>query len=206
MQPVVAKPLPSGVWAIASHLEAESLPSWMATAYAASAWTFRLPMARLDQVSDMLQKLRAEAPWLAIHADWDWAKACHADAIIAGSRSRSLTDLRRAIQSQCAGLMRLGHAAHSQDEVQTAMGNGADFAFFSPIWATPSKAGILSPHGCEPLQRASKIGIPLIALGGIQTPLQVAECRAAGAHGVAVLRAATDVVLLREMQAAWRQA
>jgi thiamine-phosphate pyrophosphorylase len=206
MLPVPAKPLPSGVWAIASHLEAESLPNWMANAAAASAWTFRLPKARPDQVSEMLQKLRAEAPWLAIHADWDWAIACQADAIIAGSRSLSLTDLRSAIQSQCAGFMQLGYAAHSQDEVQTAIRDGAEFAFFSPIWDTPSKAGILKPRGCEALRTASQKKLPLIALGGIQTPQQVAECQAAGAHGVAVLRAATDAGLLREMQAAWHQA
>jgi len=47
--------------------------------------------------------------------------------------------------------------------------------------------------------------VPLIALGGVSTPAQVAQCAEAGAHGVAVLRAAQEPKLLAEMVDAWRE-
>lgn len=208
-----------GVWAIASHLEVGQLSTWMDGAHAAHAWTFRLPNATHDQALQMLQTMRAHAPWLAVHAEWQWATHCKADAIIAGSRSMPLPQL---VDQACAEVcpMQVGAACHDAAELEAAAANGADFAFYSPIWETPSKAGILAPRGVLKLQEmaqqqwhrpSSGVGgnepatLPLIALGGIETPEQVAACRRHGAQAVAVLRAARDAELLAEMVTAWQQ-
>jgi thiamine-phosphate pyrophosphorylase len=67
---------------------------------------------------------------------------------------------------------------------------GADYAFFGPVWDTPSKAAIGPPQGPEALRRAVAAagGVPVLAIGGV-TPARVDEARAAGAAGVAVIAA-----------------
>ncbi len=198
--------IPAGVWAIASALQPNQLASWMDSANGADAWTFRIPRASGDEAIAMLKVMRKQANWLAVHAEWPWAQACKADAIIAGSRSMPLAQLVEAARLANVGATAscvVGAATHDGGELDQACQEEADFAFFSPIWDTPSKQGILAPRGLNELQQAAQRGIPIIALGGIQTPEQVADCRRHGAHAVAVLRAATDAVLLQEMRAAF---
>jgi thiamine-phosphate pyrophosphorylase len=69
--------------------------------------------------------------------------------------------------------------------VAVAAAEGAAYATLSPYAATPSKPG----YG-PPLPTTAFAGhpIPVFALGGI-TPANVAEARAAGAYGVAVMGA-----------------
>jgi thiamine monophosphate synthase len=194
---------PSGVWAIASGLSAEDLNPWMDGAAAADAWTFRLPATSDEGAHQMLKQMRSRASWLAVHAEWNWAKYCQADAFVAGSRSAPITELP-------ATTMQLGVAAHDDDELRAAHAAAAHFAFYSPIWDTPSKRGILAPRGTESLGHVCRQylreqpRLPIIALGGIETPEQVAQCKQRGAHAVAVLRAAQDHALFSEMIAAWR--
>ena len=45
-----------------------------------------------------------------------------------------------------------------------------------------------SPVGVDALRDAAAIGLPVLALGGV-TPARAPECQAAGAAGVAVIRA-----------------
>jgi len=193
---------PSGIWAIASELAPQDLSRWMDVAAVANAWTFRLPLADDPNARQMLMQLRRRSSWLAVHGEWEWANHCQADAFIAGSRSAAIADLP-------ASTMQIGAAAHDHDELKSAYAAAANFAFYSPIWETPSKIGILAPRGlsgllqvCQEYNRPST-SMPIIALGGIETPEQVAQCRRQGAHAVAVLRAAQDASLLAEMVAAW---
>lgn len=101
---------------------------------------------------------------------------------------------------------RLGASTHSAAEARAALLAGADYVFLSPIWKSPSKPDDARPPlGLDGLARAvaevprlppifetegsAEAPIPvgsIIALGGI-TPVRVADCLAAGAHGVAVL-------------------
>ena len=61
-----------------------------------------------------------------------------------------------------------------------------------PIFATPSKAAFGAPLGLDALAAATARGArPLIAIGGI-TPTATPDLRAAGAYGVAVIRAVLD--------------
>jgi thiamine-phosphate pyrophosphorylase len=83
----------------------------------------------------------------------------------------------------------IGVSAHSVEEARAAQAEGADFVLFGPVYDTPSKRSYGPPQGVEALTRvATALTIPLFAIGGI-TPEQVGEVRAAGAQGVAVIRA-----------------
>jgi thiamine-phosphate pyrophosphorylase len=86
--------------------------------------------------------------------------------------------------------------AHSDDDVRRASAEGADAVLVSPIFPTRSSAGPVRapakvPRGLAALRTARLAAAPgllLYALGGIR-PETVGECLAAGAHGVAVIRA-----------------
>ena len=85
--------------------------------------------------------------------------------------------------------LRFGVSAHDPDGVRAAAAAGAEFATFGPVYATPSKAAYGEPVGIEALAQAVRAArLPVLALGGV-TPERVAECLAAGAHGVAAIAA-----------------
>jgi thiamine-phosphate pyrophosphorylase len=82
----------------------------------------------------------------------------------------------------------LGVSCHGAADVRRARDGGATFATFSPVWDTPSKRAFGPPVGLAALAEAAGLGLPLVALGGV-TAASAAEARAAGAAGVAVIRA-----------------
>lgn len=82
----------------------------------------------------------------------------------------------------------VGVSCHSADDVRRARDGGASYATFGPIYDTPSKRPYGAPVGVAALREAARLGLPLVALGGID-PDRVAEVRAAGAAGVAAIRA-----------------
>jgi thiamine-phosphate diphosphorylase len=89
-------------------------------------------------------------------------------------------------------------AAHSDDDIRRAVDDGADGVLVSPIFATrpPSSAsrargGEKSARGLDAIRTARRVAgsrLALFALGGV-TLERVRPCVAAGANGVAILRA-----------------
>lgn len=78
----------------------------------------------------------------------------------------------------------IGVSCHEVEEVRAAEQEGADFAVFSPIFASLSKE-IAAPKGIEELRRAAAaVRIPVLALGGINAK-NAPLCVDAGAAGVA---------------------
>ena len=87
------------------------------------------------------------------------------------------------------GLMH-GRSCHGEDDVARAVGEGACWVTVSPVAITASKPGYGPPLGTDGVRRAVAVagGTPVFALGGVEAG-SVADLRAAGAYGVAVMGA-----------------
>ena len=82
----------------------------------------------------------------------------------------------------------IGRSCHSLDEAIAAERDAADYLFFGPVFATPSKARFGPPQGIPHLARVCRsVRIPVLAIGGI-TLENAGSCVAAGAAGVAAIR------------------
>jgi len=96
--------------------------------------------------------------------------------------------------------------AHGDDDVTRAREEGASAVYVSPIYETPGKG---PPRGLDAIRRARELAGPMrvYALGGIDV-VNAAACIAAGADGVAVIRAVVaspdPVRALRELSDAVR--
>ena len=116
----------------------------------------------------------------------DVALAVGAGGVQLGRRSMRVADVRTLV-----GERRLvGVSAGSADEARAALGAGADFLLVGSVYATASHPG-RSGLGLAPLSEMASFGVPAVAIGGV-SPERVAEVRAAGARGVAAIRAVWD--------------
>jgi thiamine-phosphate pyrophosphorylase len=82
----------------------------------------------------------------------------------------------------------VGVSCHGEADVRRARDAGADYATFGPVFDTPSKRAYGPPVGLEALAAAARLGLPLVALGGVD-PANAAAAIAAGARGLAAIRA-----------------
>lgn len=86
----------------------------------------------------------------------------------------------------------IGVSCHSLEAAQTAASSGADYIFFGPVFATPSKVAYGPSQGMERLAEVCKsVTIPVLAIGGI-TLANASECLSAGASGIAAIRLFQD--------------
>lgn len=100
----------------------------------------------------------------------------------------------------------LGVSCHSLEAARDAERTGADYVFFGPVFATPSKAAYGVPQGLPALEKiAAALGIPVVAIGGI-TLGNAASCFSAGARGIAAIRLFQDAADPRAVVAQLRQA
>jgi len=82
----------------------------------------------------------------------------------------------------------VGASCHSLAAAVEAERAGADYIFFGPVFATPSKAAYGPPQGLEKLGEVCRsVRIPVLAIGGI-TLENAATCLDSGAAGVAAIR------------------
>jgi thiamine-phosphate pyrophosphorylase len=66
--------------------------------------------------------------------------------------------------------------------------DGADYIFFGPVFATPSKTAFGAPQGLQQLgEVCSAVAVPVLAIGGISVD-NASDCLAAGAAGIAAIR------------------
>ncbi|MGH7046528.1 MAG: thiamine phosphate synthase [Stellaceae bacterium] len=81
----------------------------------------------------------------------------------------------------------IGASAHSAAEARSLLHAGADYVTVSPVFLTASKPGYGPALGLRGLAAiVTEACGPIVALGGI-TPDNAAQCRAAGAAGIAVM-------------------
>ncbi len=159
----------------------------------------------VSQVRALASKLRRttadRGALLVINGDLELARDVAADGVHLGGGARSVADAR----ALCGAEAWVSVAAHSDAAVRDALADGANAAVVSPIYPTapppvsaPSESRIRlrdlvvkSPRGVDALTSARALvdsNLAVFALGGI-TPENAASCVAAGADGVAVIRA-----------------
>ena len=100
----------------------------------------------------------------------------------------------------------IGKSVHDWAEADAAKAEGADYLLVGPVYATATHPN-RQPLGLETLRRIVQLGLPVIAIGGIG-PGEARAVRAAGAYGVAAIRALWDAAdpaeaarrMLKELQ------
>jgi thiamine-phosphate diphosphorylase len=81
----------------------------------------------------------------------------------------------------------IGCSVHNRSEAEESVREGADFLVVGNVYQTATHPG-RAAAGLELVRDAATLGVPVIAIGGI-TPERVWAVRAAGAYGVAAIRA-----------------
>jgi thiamine-phosphate pyrophosphorylase len=136
---------------------------------------------------------------LSIGADIELAAAVRTQAVHVRDNA-AIAEARRRLGPAAL----IGLSAHSVADVADAHASGADYVTLSPIHESASKPGYGPPLGTDAITRAARIGVPVLALGGI-TVENAGMAMAAGAAGVAVMgdvmRAETPADVVRAMLA-----
>ena len=119
----------------------------------------------------------------------DIALSQRAGGVHLGENSLPLAEVKRLVENRGKGKdFLIGVSCHSLEASRAAASGGADYLFFGPVFATPSKAAFGAPQGLEQLAEVCRaISIPVLAIGGI-TLENAADCLAAGASGIAAIR------------------
>jgi thiamine-phosphate diphosphorylase len=151
----------------------------------------RRPVASLRMLALALRVVtRKHGAWLVVNGDALLARDVGADGVHLGRDAGDVAAARAAFGRRTW----VSVAAHSDDEARRALHDGADAALVSPIFPTRPPSPTAAPklvRGLDALRSArAAVGarLRLYALGGV-TPERAAGCAAAGAYGVAVLRA-----------------
>lgn len=129
----------------------------------------------------LLELCVAHRATLSIGGNVHLAKQIGAHAIHLKS-GQSVGQARQILGHYCL----IGQSTHSVAEALRAKAQGADYVTLSPIFPTSSKPGYGPPLGLDPIRTAVKMGVNVVALGGI-THKSGAECLAAGAKAIAVM-------------------
>jgi thiamine-phosphate pyrophosphorylase len=106
-----------------------------------------------------------------------------------GESSLPVYEAKRLVRSRVSGRdFLVGVSCHSPESAPSAATSGADYLFFGPIFATPSKARFGEPQGVARLaELCESLTIPVLAIGGI-TLENAGACLRAGAAGIAAIR------------------
>jgi thiamine-phosphate pyrophosphorylase len=146
-----------------------------------------LPARPLLDLARALRALTARAGVaLYVNERVDVALAAEADGVHLGGGALPFAEVAR-----LAPKLALATSVHSAAELETARhaaGPGLAFAVCGPVRDTPSKRPYGPPIGFDGLSKAAELGVPLLALGGIE-PSDVAAALRAGAAGIACIRA-----------------
>ena len=162
-------------------------------AVAAGATVVQLRVkAPTDEIVAAGQGLRLLSATFIVNDDVEAALALAADGVHLGRSDPG------AEHARASGLL-LGRSVSTLEQ---ALDADADYLGAGPVWETPSKPDADPALGLDGLRRnCAAVGVPVIAIGGIDAS-NAAACIRAGAAGVAVIRAATDPGLRRAVDAA----
>lgn len=142
----------------------------------------------LDLVSAGIAAVRGSAVKLLINDRLDVAWAAGAAGVHLGETSLPVGEVVQAKRRSGPENFLVGASCHSPEAAAHAEREGADYIFFGPVFATPSKASFGAPQGLARLAEVCRcVSIPVLAIGGI-TAENAAACLEAGAAGIAAIR------------------
>lgn len=127
----------------------------------------------------------------------DVALAARAGGVHLGEASLPVADVAQWVRQANAaqrlpGDFLIGASCHSLEGARQAERDAADYIFFGPVFATPSKAAFGPPQGPEHLREVcASVRIPVLAIGGV-TLENARHCIEAGAAGIAAIRLFQD--------------
>ncbi|HEX2250384.1 MAG TPA: thiamine phosphate synthase, partial [Gemmatimonadales bacterium] len=152
--------------AVALHVRARGLTAALLTAAAGRL----LALARPPEAS------------VLVSGRSDIAAAVGAHGVQLARQDLMASDARRVLPHGW-----IGCSVHNRNEAEAAVQEGADFLTVGNVYETDTHPG-RPAAGLEVVREAAMLGLPVIAIGGI-TPERAAAVRAAGAYGVAAIRA-----------------
>lgn len=182
-------PLPSPPLLVITdrRLAARPLPALAVAAFAGGCRWLLLrdkdlpPAERLALGRDLAALAARAGARLSVSADVDLAAALGAGVHL--QAAGRIAEARRRLGPAAV----IGLSAHGPADLAAAAEAGADYATYSPIFASPSKPGYGPALGLGGLRAAAALaGLPLLALGGV-TAGNLAACLEAGAAGGAVM-------------------
>lgn len=136
----------------------------------------------------LVQASQAAGALFFVNDRVDVALAAGADGAHLGDDDLPLVDARRITPPG----FRLGRSADSVSVAMEAEQEGADYVGVGAVYSTASKADAGSPVGVSRIREvADAVKIPVVGIGGIDAG-NASPVRAAGAAGVAVIRAVLD--------------
>lgn len=145
-------------------------------------------------VRQAVEDTRANGTRILVNDRLDVALAANAGGIHLGENSVPLEAVAQWRRSSGKKDFLIGASCHSLDGARAAERAGADYTFFGPVFATPSKAAYGPPQGWERLREVcASVKIPVLAIGGV-TSENTRACLDAGAAGIAAIRLFQDAV------------
>jgi thiamine-phosphate pyrophosphorylase len=138
-------------------------------------------------------KNRATPTRIIVNDRLDVALSEHAGGVHLGELSLPIAETRRlADDREPSANFLIGVSCHSLEAAKEAESGGADYIFFGPVFATPSKAAFGAPQGLQRLAEVCRaVDLPVVGIGGI-TLEYAASCISAGAAGIAAIRLFQD--------------
>jgi thiamine-phosphate pyrophosphorylase len=195
----------------ASPIHANTLHDFIRRAAAAGAGWIQIREKDLDSRSLVelarfaVGETRENSVRVLVNDRLDVALAANAAGVHLGENSLPLEAVTEWRRSTGRLDFLIGASCHSVESARAAERGGADYIFFGPVFATPSKAAFGAPQGTERLREVcGSVGIPVLAIGGVNVE-NARECLAAGAAGIAAIRlfqdAGNEVELAAQLKA-----
>jgi thiamine-phosphate pyrophosphorylase len=145
-------------------------------------WTDRDLLELAEQVAAWCQPYGAAC---IVNDRVDVALAAGADGVHLGAEDLPVSVARRLLGPDAL----VGGTARDAATARALVAAGASYLGVGPCFATATKTGLPDPIGLAGVAAvAAAVDVPIIAIGGVRAD-QIAELRAVGAYGVAVVDA-----------------
>lgn len=161
----------------------------------------RTGLDKLELAKDLQQICRKHRIPFLVNDDVDLALQIDADGVHVGQDDESVETVRERIGDKI-----LGVSAHSIEEAELAIAQGADYLGVGPVFPTTTKEDAREAAGFTLIQQLRSIGcdVPIVGIGGINSS-NCASVIEVGADGVSVISAISGALSItkaaRELRA-----